>query len=117
MGIVTGISHLYFETKSYARTKEYWESLGGKLTLDLCREGHNAGLFKVGDLTVMVKEVEGSPCSGIFFAMKDGAAAATALKKQAVKIRQDLHDSHWGTQLIEIEDVDGRGFHLESGHE
>jgi hypothetical protein len=117
MGAITGISHLYFETNSYGKTKEFWESLGAKLTIDLTRPDHNAGLFKIGNLTLMIKEIEGAPESGIFFSMDDAKATAEKIKNSAVKVRKDLFNSHWGTQLIEIEDADRRSFFLESSHE
>jgi catechol 2,3-dioxygenase-like lactoylglutathione lyase family enzyme len=116
MGI-TGVDHLYIETRSFEKGRAFWESLGFELKEKWGEDGHVAGLLNRGQATVVLAEVKaGEKPEGptIHFGIDGADAYFASLSKQAsLKIVTKLESTHWGTRWIRVEDPDGRVFALE----
>jgi len=114
---IRGLDHLFLETHSFEQSANFWEGLGFKLEQKWGDQGHSAGLLRCDEAVIVLAEVSQSerPKQDIHFTMADPEKTMERLEQDLrVRITQPLHDSHWGTRLIQVQDPDGRVFWLES---
>lgn len=113
MGI-TGIDHLYVETRSFAKASAFWEGLGFQFVAKWGEDGHKAGMLQCGDSKIVLAEAS-KPCPvTIHFALEAADAFNTGVKKRkAVRVATPLEDTHWGTRWIRVADPDANVFALE----
>ena len=97
---VTGIDHLYLETRSFDEAVAFWERLGFKLASTWGQGGHKAGRLEAGDTYVVLAESQ-TPLLNVHF----GAAEIDGLGTPEA--------THWGARLVRVTDPDGRTFVLE----
>ncbi len=105
---VERIDYVYVETHDWARSKEFWTSLGLHLAMDL--EG--AGRFEPtdGGPGIFVEEVPAEQPLGSAIYLRFGPGDLTL---DADTVVEDFAPSHWGTRLATVRDPDGRTFILQ----
>jgi len=115
---VTGIDHLYLETKSLERTLRFYAALGFTVAAEWGEGEHRAAKLVSGDASVVVAEVlpETSPQGAtVHFAIENAEALHRALAKiPEVTIVTPLQDTHWGTRWIRVRDPEGNFYCLEA---
>ncbi len=113
MGI-TGIDHLYVETRSFAKASAFWEGLGFKFAAKWGEDGHKAGMLICGGAKIVLAEAS-KPCPvTVHFAIEGADAMNVELKKRkGVRVTTPLEDTHWGTRWIRAADPDANVFALE----
>jgi catechol 2,3-dioxygenase-like lactoylglutathione lyase family enzyme len=102
---ITGVDHLYLETRSFDEAVAFWERLGFTLTQRWGQDGHTAGRLESGGTFVVLAE-SADPVLNVHFGVAEAQALADALG-------QPLEQTHWGARLIRVQDPDGRTFVLE----
>lgn len=113
MGI-TGIDHLYVETRSFQKAVAFWEGLGFSIVAKWGEDGHKAGMLMCGGAKIVLAEAH-KPCPvTVHFAIEGADAYQTDLKKKkGVRVTTPLEDTHWGTRWIRVADPDANHFALE----
>lgn len=114
---VTGLDHLYIETHSFDKTRRFWEPLGFRAVATWGEGEHRAGILQTSGIVIVIEQVGESVQSesSIYFKI-DGDPTGIDRKLSAdpaVTVTKALHDSHWESELIEVEDPDGRRYNLE----
>ena len=113
---VSGLDHLYIETHSFDTTRRFWEGLGFKAVATWGEGDHRAGILHAGGVVVVLSQVAESvePQTSIYFKMDNPSEVARKLSADpSVTVTKSLHESHWESQLIEVEDPDGHRYNLE----
>jgi catechol 2,3-dioxygenase-like lactoylglutathione lyase family enzyme len=106
---VTALDHIYAETTSWESSLSFWGRLGFSLVELWGSAGHRAGRLTAGSAAVVLAEVDRNPDFTVFFRIEDpdsvdGDGSVVA----------PLHDTHWGTRMIRVQDPDGRIHALEA---
>ena len=107
-----GVETIVLETHNFGKTVKFWQQLGYTLEFET---DHGSGLLK-------------NKCGRPRPVHRRAAEGARAARRAApdqprrddapgapVEIVGDWHPSHWGTQLLELRDPDGRVHFLEHG--
>ena len=100
---VTGIGHVYLETHNWGRAVAFWQSLGYSLVFET---DHHSGRLD-------------PPVAGPYVFLAEVPAdrePATTLYLDVVgdfPVEGDPQATHWNTELVELEDPDGRLIRLE----
>ena len=110
--MTNGIQYIYLETHNWGRTVKFWQELGFELDLDLGSSGRL--IHREGGSAIFVEEVpeDREPAQQIYLTSSD-----TGSPGAPVEITKDWHASHWGPQLLEVRDPDGRSIVISSGAE
>ncbi len=99
-----GIECIYLETHNWGKAVKFWQQLGFKVTLDLGGSGRLA--HPKGGPELFIEEVPTgqTPAMHLYLHSSEphGKPGAPA------KVVKDWHPSHWGTDLLELRDPDGR---------
>ena len=112
MGI-QAIDHLYIETRSFDQGVAFWLELGFQLVERWGTDGHHAGRLRAGDAEIVLAESD-TPVVTVHFRSVDTAGVATRVgASEIVRVRDPLAQTHWGAQLMRVEDADGHVFALE----
>jgi len=114
---VTGLDHLYIETHHFDNTRRFWEALGFRAVATWGDGEHRAGIMQTAGLVIVISQAGASapPEQSIYFKL-DGDPVEIERKLStdpAVTLTKARHESHWESQLIEVEDPDGRRYNLE----
>ena len=106
-----GIEYVYLETHNWGKTVKFWQALGFALELDLGSAGRL--VHPDGGTAVFVEDVpEGKPLANQLYLR---ALRPEGCPDSPAEIAKDWHASHWGTQLLELRDPDGRTVILQHG--
>jgi len=107
-----GVETIVLETHNFGKTVKFWQQLGYTLQFET---DHGSGLLvnKSGgpDLFIAERPRERALRVELHLTSPDAVTRPPA----PVEIVGDWHPSHWGTQLLEIRDPDGRIHFLEHG--
>jgi hypothetical protein len=105
-----GVETIVLETHNFGKTVKFWQQLGYELTFET---DHGSGLLvnKSGGPDLFVAErPEGRTLRvELHLTSPDRVSRPAA----PVEVQGDWHPSHWGSQLLEIRDPDGRVHFLE----
>lgn len=104
-----GIEYIYLETHNWGKSVKFWQGLGFELELDL---GHSGRLVHPRDgSAVFVEEVprDRTPSVQIYLRTRD----ASEKPAPPAEIVAGWQPSHWGSQLLELRDPDGRTHFLQ----
>ena len=98
-----GIDYIYLETNNWGKTVKFWQSMGFELELDLGSSGRV--VHPAGGAAIFIEEIpeDRQPQMRLHLDASDKASP-----ESNVKVLKDWHPSHWGTELLEVEDADGR---------
>jgi hypothetical protein len=109
-----GVETIVLETHNFGKTAKFWQQLGYELTFE---SDHGSGLLvnKSGGPALFIAERPRTQALRIELHLK--SPDAKTRPPAPVEIVGDWQPSHWGTQLLEIRDPDGRTHFLEHGHE
>lgn len=99
-----GIDYVYVETHNWGKTVKFWQELGFTLELDLGTSGRL--VHPEGGAALYVEEISSDRTPGMSLYLETGNAGAQP--NSPVEITKDWHPSHWGTELLEVGDPDGR---------
>jgi hypothetical protein len=106
-----GVETVMLETHNFGKTVKFWQALGYELQFET---DHGSGLLvnKAGgpDLFVAERPKERALRVELHLTSPDAVSRPTA----PVEVIGDWHASHWGTQLLEVKDPDGRIHFLEA---
>lgn len=107
-----GVETIMLETHNFGKTAKFWQELGYTLEFET---DHGSGLLrhKSGPNLFIAERPEGKPLAIELHVKSENA---TARPGAPVQIVGDWQPSHWGTQLLELRDPDGRVHWLEHGH-
>jgi len=108
-----GVETIMLETHNFGKTAKFWEELGYTLEFE---SDHGSGLrrSKAGGPNLFIAErPKGQPLA---IELHVKSEDATTRPGAPVQVVGDWHPSHWGTQLLELRDPDGRVHWLEHGH-
>ena len=98
-----GIEYVYFETHDWDGSLAFWQALGFTVEMDLGRAGR---LVHPEGGAVFLEEVpKDAPLTSAIYLRGDRSLPVTL---SADCVKQDWHDSHWGSALMELADPDGR---------
>jgi hypothetical protein len=107
-----GVETIVLETHNFGKTVKFWQQLG--YTLEFATD-HGSGLLKNEsggpDLFIAERPKERALRVELHLTSPD----ASTRPGSPVEIVGDWHPSHWGTQLLELRDPDGRVHFLEHG--
>lgn len=106
-----GIEYVYLETHNWGRAVKFWQELGFELDLDLGTSGRL--VHPDGGAAIFVEEVpaDRAPASQLYLR----AARSGDKPRPPAAVVGEWHASHWGTELLELRDPDGRVVILQSG--
>ena len=106
-----GVETIMLETHNFGKTAKFWQSLGYTLEFET---DHGSGLLrsKSGGPNLFIAERPKNKALAIELHVK----CEDAVTRPPVEVVGDWHASHWGTQLLEVRDPDGRVHWLEHGH-
>ena len=107
-----GVETIMLETHNFGKTAKFWQELGYTLEFET---DHGSGLLrhKSGPNLFIAERPAGKPLA---IELHVKCEDATTRPGAPVKVVGDWHPSHWGTQLLELRDPDGRVHWLEHGH-
>lgn len=107
---VTGVHHLYVQTRNWGATVAFWQELGFTLAFET---GHGSGQLTPpgGGPYVFVEEVGDDVEPVIQISL---AAAGDESPGEPVQVVAGFTPTHWGTQVMELRDPDGRMVNLEA---
>lgn len=109
--MTNGIDYVYLETHNWGKTVKFWQKLGFALELDLGSSGRL--VHPGGGPALFVEEVASTqPLESQLFLR---AAQPDVRPEAPAEIAKEWHASHWGTQLLELRDPDGRTVTLQHG--
>jgi hypothetical protein len=97
-----GIDYVYIETHCFAAAVEFWKAMGFEVVLDLGKAGRLVHPEDGG--AVHLEEISKDRIPGMQMFLK-GDEGDTP---EGVGVHADWHPSHWGTELLEVKDADGR---------
>jgi hypothetical protein len=105
-----GVETIVLETHNFGKTVKFWQQLGYELRFET---DHGSGLLvnKTGGPDLFISERP--PERALRVELHLTSPDATTRPPAPVEIVGDWHPSHWGTQLLEIRDPDGRTHFLE----
>jgi catechol 2,3-dioxygenase-like lactoylglutathione lyase family enzyme len=108
---ITGIDHLYAETRDWEAAAAFWGGLGFEFTSQWGSAGHRAGRLESGQAAVVLAEIppgDTPPACNVFFDLEDADEfdAGDA-------VVSPLEVTHWGTRWIRVADPEGRVHCLE----
>jgi hypothetical protein len=106
------IDHLYRETHHWIDSVAWWQKLGFDFVERWGEEPHRAGKLQRDGMAVVLAEVPlSSPVSGSVFIATDDLGVV------ARQAGRDIVTTHWGTELVAVEDPDGRTYNFETRNE
>lgn len=97
-----GIDYVYIETHSWAASVAFWKAMGFEVVLDLGTAGRLVHPEDGG--AIHLEEISTDRTPGIQMFLKGGEVEPP----EGVEVKADWHPSHWGTELLEVSDPDGR---------
>ena len=97
-----GIDYVYIETHSFAAAVEFWKAMGFEVVLDLGTAGRLVHPDDGG--AIHLEEIPKDRTPGMQMYLKGDERGAP----EGVEVQADWHPSHWGTELLEVKDADGR---------
>jgi len=100
-----GIDYIYLETYDWNATLSFWQALGFELEFDLGTSGRLVHA-KDGNALFVQQVPKGQPLSTQIY-IKAGEHQKPSGESS------DWQPSHWGTELMELEDPDGRPVKLQ----
>jgi hypothetical protein len=103
------LEYVYLETHNWGKTVKFWQELGFVLELDLGSSGRL--VHREGRAALFIEEVPEDRPLAVQLYLR--AAEAGAKPGPPAEVAQDWHASHWGTQLLELRDPDGRTVFLQ----
>lgn len=115
---VTGIDHLYLETRDLDRSLKFYRALGFSVEAEWGEGDHRAVKLVSGSAAVVLAltSPQTSPQGAtVHFALENAEEmdrALAALPEADVVI--PLADTHWGTRWIRVRDPDGNFYCLEA---
>lgn len=103
-----GVEYLYLETHNWGKTVKFWQELGFRLDLDL---GHSGRLVHPkGGPALFVEEVPEDRGLALQIYLR-----ASDPESRPAGVAAEWTASHWGTQLLEFCDPDGRSVVMQHG--
>lgn len=123
---ITGIDHVYMETRSWDDTVRGWESLGFSFATTWGEDGHRAGSMVAGAATIVLAEVGAAETPA--FALHFGTDELFTADELFCTDEQNEGPSHfvtvtppegthWGTMLVRFKDGDDRVHVIETENE
>lgn len=105
---VDGIDHMYLPTTNWGKSVAFWTELGFTLE-DVSGESGTLRPAGGGPYLYLEEVPEGTRLDPeIYFRVSEGFAPGPP-----VEVVTSFTPTHWGTRVMDVEDVDGRVFHLE----
>jgi hypothetical protein len=101
--MTNGIDYIHLETHNWGKTVKFWQAMGFELELDLGTSGRV--VHPDGGASIFIEEVgpDRAPEMRLHLDASEKGTPASP-----VEVSKDWHPSHWGTELLETKDVDGR---------
>ena len=106
MGI-EAIDHLYVETRNFEDGLTFWQGLGFELLARWGADGHKAGRLKSGQAVIVLAESQ-EPKVVVHFRV-----AGEPKVGEGVEVLAPFAETHWGTRLMRVGDLDGHAYALE----
>lgn len=106
---VTHFDHLYRETRHWADTVAFWQTLGFSRTEMWGEAPHRAGRLVRGDVAIVVAEVPpgAMPKASVFYGVDD-------VDDIGLRAGQDVVATHWGTRMVTVTDPEGHTYNFEA---
>ena len=117
---ISGIDHVYMETRSWDDTVQGWESLGFSFVTTWGEDGHRAGSMVAGAATIVLAEVGAAETPAFTLHSSVDELASTNERQQSAPhfvTTTPPEATHWGTMLVRFEDGDGRVYVVETKSE
>lgn len=115
---VTGLDHVYVESRHFEKSVAFWEALGFAVAETWGEGDHRACRLSAGSAWVVLAEAGAGhdpQRATLHLAMADAEALDGALDAaDAVDVISPLEDTHWGTRWIRVRDPDGNLYVLEA---
>jgi len=115
---VTGLDHIYVETRAFERSIAFWQALGFSVADSWGEGDHRACRLSAGSAWVVLAEAGAGhdpQRATIHLAMTDADALDVKLgSADAVDVISPLEDTHWGTRCIRVQDPAGNLYVLEA---
>jgi catechol 2,3-dioxygenase-like lactoylglutathione lyase family enzyme len=107
---MTGLHHLYVETHNWGKSVAFWQSLGFRLDEQLER----SAILRCGDGPyVYLAEVDPArePVMEVYVSVPEARAFSPG---SAVQVTRPFAKTHWGANVMEVRDPDGRVLKVEA---